>query len=207
MEQNAVTNALEQAPLKAQLDQLRQDNVSLRDQLGFMRGQAFRDQLTGLFSRRYLTDHLIQEIIDTSKDANVVLALCDIDDFKAINDIRGHQSGDIAIVCIADILDDLAGGRPVIRWGGEEMLVVFLSTPDHEALRTCEEMRAQIAAYRIDDGIGEVSCTVTFGIGTYDPSLTFDENFVRVDQALYRGKETGKNCCVFPHFGSAGQAS
>lgn len=203
----AAPELAEPTALAALVAQLRDDNNTLREELGFMRGQAFRDQLTGLFSRRYLTDHLIQEIIDTSKDANVVLALCDIDDFKAINDIRGHQSGDIAIVCIADMLDDLAGGHPVIRWGGEEMLVVFLSTPDHEALRTCEDIRAQIAAYRIDDGMGEVSCTVTFGMGTYDHRLTFDENFVRVDQALYRGKETGKNCCVFPHFGATGQTA
>ncbi len=83
--------------------------------------------------------------------------------------MRGHQSGDIAIVCIADILDDLAGNHPVIRWGGEELLVVLSSMPEHEALRLCNRMREEVAAYRIDDGAGEFSCTLTFGLSSFDP--------------------------------------
>lgn len=178
-------------------EQLRTDNADLKRQLGLMRGLAFRDQLTGLFSRHYLTDYLEQEIEQSAHDGNVVLALCDIDDFKLINDVRGHHAGDIAIVCIADILDDLVAGHPVIRWGGEELLIVFFSMSHNEALRLCDRMREEIASYRIDDGSGEFSCTLTFGLSTYDPNLTFSENFVCVDRALYHGKETGKNRCVF----------
>lgn len=181
----------------AEEERLREANVELKRQLDLMRGLAFRDQLTGLFSRHYLTDYLEQEIQEASREANTVLALCDIDDFKSINDVRGHQAGDIAIACIADILDDLAGGHPVIRWGGEELLVVLFASPDHEALRLCNRMREEVAAYRIDDGAGEFSCTLTFGLGSYDPALPFAENFARVDRALYHGKETGKNRCVF----------
>lgn len=171
-------------------------NATLKGELDALRGLAFRDQLTGLYSRRYLTDYLEQKIIEASQTAAVGLALCDIDDFKVINDARGHQSGDIAIVCIADILDDMAGGQPVVRWGGEELLLVLFSTPEDEALRICDAIRQQVAAYMIDDGFGEFSCTLTFGIGAYDPRLTFDENFARLDRALYRGKETGKNRCI-----------
>lgn len=132
-----------------------------------------------------------------SGEANIVLALCDIDDFKLINDVRGHQAGDIAIVCIADILDDLSGNHPVIRWGGEELLLVLFSTPDHEALRLCNQMREEVANYPISDDLGEFSCTLTFGLSAYDPELTFGENFASADRALYHGKETGKNRCVF----------
>ncbi|MDU1909359.1 MAG: GGDEF domain-containing protein, partial [Eggerthella sp.] len=145
----------------------------------------------------YLTDYLEQEIERMSGEANIVLALCDIDDFKLINDVRGHQAGDIAIVCIADILDDLSGNHPVIRWGGEELLLVLFSTPDHEALRLCNQMREEVANYPISDDLGEFSCTLTFGLSAYDPELTFGENFASADRALYHGKETGKNRCVF----------
>ncbi|MEI3230265.1 MAG: GGDEF domain-containing protein [Gordonibacter pamelaeae] len=138
-------------------------NAALKEQLDSS-GLAMRDQLTGLFSRHYLTDYLEEKIQEASREANTVLALCDIDDFKAINDVRGHQSGDIAIVCIADILDDLAGSQPVIRWGGEELLVVLFSSPDHEALRLCDRMREEVGSYRIDDGEGEFTCTLTFGL-------------------------------------------
>ena len=185
-------------------ERLRASNAELKQQLDVMRGLAFRDQLTGLYSRHYLTDYLEQEIQEASCERNTVLALCDIDDFKTINDSRGHQSGDIAIVCIADILDDLASGHPVIRWGGEELLIVLFSLPDHEALRLCNRMREEVAAYRIDDGAGEFSCTLTFGLASHDPALTFMENFARVDRALYRGKETGKNRCVFARPGFVG---
>ena len=174
-----------------EVERLRARNAALKEQLDSMRGLAMRDQLTGLFSRHYLTDYLEEKIQEASREANTVLALCDI------NDVRGHQSGDIAIVCIADILDDLAGSQPVIRWGGEELLVVLFSSPDHEALRLCDRMREEVGSYRIDDGEGEFTCTLTFGLSSYDPNLTFAENFARVDRALYHGKETGKNRCVF----------
>ena len=155
------------------------------------------NELKHLFSRHYLTDYLEQEIERMSGEANIVLALCDIDDFKLINDVRGHQAGDIAIVCIADILDDLSGNHPVIRWGGEELLLVLFSTPDHEALRLCNQMREEVASYPISDDLGDFSCTLTFGLSAYDPELTFGENFASADRALYHGKETGKNRCVF----------
>lgn len=184
-------------PSELEFLHLRAQNAMLKEQLDALRGLAFRDQLTGLFSRHYLTDYLEEKISESSREANTVLALCDVDDFKTINDVRGHQAGDIAIVCIADILDDLAGGHPVIRWGGEELLVVLFASPDHEALRLCNRMREEVASYRVDDGMGEFSCTLTFGLGSYDPNLTFAENFARVDRALYHGKETGKNRCVF----------
>ena len=189
--------AAEPADPHADNERLRAANAALKQQLDAMRGLAFRDQLTGLFSRHYLTDYLEQEIALTSREANVVLALCDIDDFKLINDVRGHQAGDIAIVCIADILDDLSGNHPVIRWGGEELLLVLFSTPDHEALRLCNQMREEVANYPISDDLGEFSCTLTFGLSAYDPELTFGENFASADRALYHGKETGKNRCVF----------
>ena len=70
-------------------ERLRADNAALKQQLDVMRALAFRDQLTGLFSRHYLTDYLEQEIERMSGEANIVLALCDIDDFKLINDVRG----------------------------------------------------------------------------------------------------------------------
>lgn len=184
-------------PECAEFLRLRAKNAELQEQLDAMRGLAFRDQLTGLFSRHYLTDYLEQKLSRTDEKSGIVLALCDIDDFKIINDMRGHQSGDIAIVCIADILDDLAGNHPVIRWGGEELLMVLSSISKSEALRLCNRMREEVAAYRIDDGEGEFSCTITFGLSPYDPDLTFAENFARVDRALYHGKELGKNRCTF----------
>ncbi|BAK43689.1 GGDEF domain-containing protein [Eggerthella sp. YY7918] len=180
----------------AQVEHLMRTNAALKAELATMRGLAFRDQLTGLYSRRYLTDFLVHEIIEASESGTVVLALCDIDDFKSINDLRGHRSGDIAIACIADILEDLAGGQPVIRWGGEELLITLFAFSDLEALRLCNDIRRQIEAYSINDGLGEYSCTVTFGIGTYDPKLTFEGNFLSIDRALYEGKETGKNRCI-----------
>lgn len=193
----------EQANALAQLHEenarLHKENAQLREELTALRGLAFRDQLTGLYSRRYLTEYLEREIEDRSAETSVVLALCDIDDFKNINDARGHRAGDITIVCIADILDDLAADQPVIRWGGEELLIVLFSMGVADALRLCEEIRTQVAAYRINDGYGEFSCTLTFGVGAFDPEFSFAENFARIDRALYRGKETGKNCCVLAH--------
>lgn len=74
---------------------------------------------------------------------------------------------------------------------------MLFSTPDHEALRLCNQMREEVASYPISDDLGDFSCTLTFGLSAYDPELTFGENFASADRALYHGKETGKNRCVF----------
>lgn len=191
-------NVTENAEQDAELALLRKANALLNKELGDMRGLAFRDQLTGLYSRRYLTDHLLAEIEEACREGSVALALCDIDDFKAVNDVRGHQAGDIAIACIADIIDDMAGGQPVLRWGGEELLLVLLGFSSDEAFRLCEAIRRAVSTYPIDDGAGTFTCRLTFGLCAYDGICTFDDNFARVDRALYHGKETGKNRCVFP---------
>lgn len=91
-----------------------------------MRALAFRDQLTGLFSRHYLTGYPGARDQTHEWRSEHRARLCDIDDFKLINDVRSQQAVDIAIVCIADILDDLSGNHPVIRWSGEELLLVLL---------------------------------------------------------------------------------
>ena len=133
-------------------------------------GARIRDQLTGLFSRHYLTDYLEQEIERMSGEANIVLSPCAISTTSSSSTTcAAHQAGDIAIVCIADILDDLSGNHPVIRWGGEELLLVLFSTPDHEALRLCNQMR-EAASYPISDDLGVFSCTLTFGLSAYDPN-------------------------------------
>ena len=74
---------------------------------------------------------------------------------------------------------------------------MLFSTPDHEALRLCNQMREEVASYPISDDLGDFSCMLTFGLSAYDPELTFGENFASADRALYHGKETGKNRCVF----------
>lgn len=190
------TRATQDESPAEQIERLRRENAALRRELSDMRGLALRDQLTGLYSRRYLTDYLQHEIAADDEGPTISLALCDIDDFKTINDRHGHRAGDIAIVCIADILDDLADGQPVIRWGGEELLIVLFGTDEPEALRLCESMRHQVERYRMNDGRTEFSCTLTFGVGAYDRRLTFAENFACIDRALYRGKDGGKNRSV-----------
>ena len=115
-------------------ERLRARNAELKRQLDDMRGLAMRDQLTGLFSRHYLTDYLEHEIARASRESNTVLALCDIDDFKTINDVRGHQAGDIAIACIADILDDLAGGQSTFMVEMSEVAEILRQATAHSLL-------------------------------------------------------------------------
>ena len=100
--------------LKQQKDELNRQNRELRSNMEKLNYMAFRDGLTGLYNRRYVVGDLVDDIKDHNREQTQnVLILADIDDFKKINDTYGHDAGDMALVCIANILEEAAAN---IRW-------------------------------------------------------------------------------------------
>ena len=171
---------------------------------------AFSDELTGLPSRRALTDALMR-----LPDVYTV-AMIDIDHFKKLNDEYGHAAGDQVLRLIGSTLTRTEGGGRPFRYGGEEFAVLFPGKPAEEALPYVEDLREAIEEstftlrghdrpkirpekpVRATGGRRTISITVSIGVAEPDEGGADPEDVIRAaDQALYRAKRTGRNrVCV-----------
>ena len=155
---------------------------------------VFRDELTSLYNRRFVVEKLAQDLMEEGREDALVMA--DVDNFKHINDTYGHSVGDMVLVGIANIMESICRRHKVIRWGGEEFLLVLMAVTKRGVLEICEEIRREISAFPFMCGDVDFSCTVTLGVEMYDKQKSFDENIVCADKALYLGKTSGKNRVV-----------
>jgi two-component system, cell cycle response regulator len=152
------------------------------------------DALTGLANRRTTAERLQQELLRAERTSGAVsVALCDVDHFKGVNDVYGHNVGDEVLRRVADTLGgyvrqvDVAG-----RWGGEEFLVVLPDASEAGGRVVAERLRAAIASMdSCPEGPPEV--TMSIGVATYRAGDSPDALVDRADTALYRAKERGRN--------------
>lgn len=151
------------------------------------------DVLTGLGNRR-LMQQKISEEIERIRRYDVTafsFVIADIDHFKQINDRHGHQVGDEVLKSIGKIVQESVRKMDVaIRWGGEEFAVMLANTSLGAAIEYCDRVRRAVEAAIFQQG---VKLTLSFGVGEYIKSETEFELFRRVDKALYRAKQNGRN--------------
>ncbi len=152
---------------------------------------ATYDSLTGLYNR-YMIEEFLTKEIEKSKRHNVPLSviMCDIDDFKKINDTYGHIEGDKVLKEVADIMNrNIRKSDAIGRWGGEEFIIVAPYTDKNGALRLAEKLRSIIE--RTD--INGKSVTISCGIAEFRFHEKKKDLIKRVDEALYIAKNRGKN--------------
>ena len=169
-------------------------NEQLKNSIQELTRIAHVDHLTNLYNRRYYMGHL-EETIKTSSDEMCVV-LCDIDDFKKINDVLGHEAGDNVLGEIAQFLSAIADDNTIVaRWGGEEFIFLF-KNKDAKTVKTyCENLCKSINKFPFEFNGKRFEVSVTIGIFQYDYSLTVDTNIAMADKSLYYGKSQGKNQC------------
>lgn len=154
-----------------------------------------RDSLTGLYNRHY-GEIWLRKVIDGAKERNSAfsVAIADIDFFKKFNDNYGHDCGDLVLRKVSNILKkNMKKQGCAARWGGEEFLLVFSDKGLEEALVEAEMISEKIRKLRISYGDKELGVTVTIGIIEGNPNRTMDELIKAADQALYEGKESGRD--------------
>ncbi|MBJ7518076.1 MAG: sensor domain-containing diguanylate cyclase [Solirubrobacteraceae bacterium] len=160
--------------------------------------QALTDELTGLANHRRLQELLTQGV-ERYHRSQVPLSfvLLDLDDFKAVNDSRGHQTGDIVLRAVADALRECcrADDEPA-RYGGEELGVVLQGVDFSQAIALAERVRAAVAALELVDTEGEkLSVTTSVGVASLGAEVPDGQALIAAaDQALYQAKRDGKNC-------------
>ena len=167
------------------LREVRKEEASLVDRLIeerlYLSDTIRIDPLTGLYNRR---------IMPKIREIGTVI-MCDIDNFKTINDTFGHDVGDIAIKTVGHtILDNIRVGDVACRYGGDEFLIVF-TTDIHEVIdkrmkKIAEDVKKALKLPFID-------ITLSVGIAFNEEKESLEELIKKADEALYSSKENGKN--------------
>lgn len=176
---------------------LAQQNQTLLQQSDELRRLSTVDPLTQCFNRFGI--HQIVTSLESHHQKHIShysLILVDIDNFKHINDRRGHDAGDRVLQLVSEIIQSRIRRSDYLgRWGGEEFIILLPDTRKEFALALAEKIRLVI-----HDTIFEIehplNVTASFGVGQQQNNEDFATAFKRVDTALYAAKNQGRNCCV-----------
>jgi diguanylate cyclase (GGDEF)-like protein len=152
---------------------------------------ADEDPLTGLLNRRALTRELERQLALGREGA---LLLLDLDNFKDINDLRGHPAGDRVMCTLANVLRNRLGAGHVLgRLGGDEFAVVLQDTDEAAAVRIADRLRNAVAAIPVTGGVGTTQITVSAGVARFGSGEGWQAVLANADLALYASKDAGRN--------------
>jgi len=153
---------------------------------------ALRDSMTGLLNRRQfynITEQTNPAHLPAQQQFSLLLV--DTDHFKNINDVFGHHKGDEVLISLSRMLEACSRKDDyVFRWGGEEFVILLPRTTLETALQIAETLRAAVAHITIP---GLPRFTVSIGVARHNQGESIDDLFKRVDDALYRAKNDGRN--------------
>ncbi len=171
-------------------------DAQVRSMIQKLRELSTLDPLTGLSNRRYFT-HIFHDECARSLRQNEAMTILflDIDHFKQVNDNHGHYYGDLALQAIGNCLKKHC--RPydtIVRWGGEEFVILLRATDEKTALHFAERIR-----YAVQNGFDPAlpfPLKISIGLAQYQENDALERLIDRADKALYHAKQTGRNKVV-----------
>lgn len=175
---------------------------ALRARISDLEQLAATDHLTGAWNRAHL-DRVIKSELARSLANRQPLSLImfDIDHFKKINDTFGHAVGDTVLRELVQLVHSrVRASDQLFRWGGEEFVVLLSSAGYRRAEIVAETLRQAVASHAFE-GAGVV--TVSLGVAEHDGDEDAATWFLRLDAALYEGKQSGRNCVVVARRGNS----
>ena len=165
--------------------------------LNLMKQSSITDQLTGLYNRRYLEETLEKIASSALREKSLIgVLMIDVDYFKQINDTLGHDAGDEVLKELANVLiNSVRDSDFVIRYGGEEFIVLLQNIKDQEAiLKVAEKIRQSFANTKIVVSGKTINRTISIGISIFpEDTKNIWEAIKYADLALYEAKNTGRN--------------
>jgi diguanylate cyclase (GGDEF)-like protein len=167
--------------------------AAVSDMIDDLRRERDLDLLTGILNRRGFQER-VSAHLRKHGPSRAALALCDIDNFKSINDTLGHDVGDDVLGEVGRMLRNASRKRDIVgRLGGEEFAVFLPDTDEQEAVDYAERLRIAIEqnSFAVPGGARQV--TASFGVGTLQPGDSWPSLYKRVDGRLYEAKRTGRN--------------
>lgn len=169
------------------LDKVYLENFKMKKQLEVA---MVTDALTGCYNRHKLEDMVKDGYFSEDLAKPLCIVMLDIDYFKNVNDSYGHESGDIVLQYLSRILNGAVRKTDkVIRWGGEEFLILLTQCELNRGVQIAERIRQSVE----DGNSGICSVTISVGIGKYDNETNYLDAISIVDKALYTAKDTGRN--------------
>jgi diguanylate cyclase len=157
--------------------------------------QARTDPLTGAMNRRAMEEAALRE---TARSIRFGYPLCmimiDIDNFKQLNDTRGHAAGDCALQALVDKTKSMLRVQDMLaRTGGEEFAILLPDTPASAGVFAAERIRIAVEAMEVPFESGPIQFTISAGVAQLDPARGFEGMMRLADEAMYEAKEHGRN--------------
>ncbi|MBC8210642.1 MAG: GGDEF domain-containing protein [Gammaproteobacteria bacterium] len=191
------TLQLENCPLQAYDCAWLHELASLRQQNQALELLVTTDTLTQLYNYRYFRDLLSREMDSTQRTGRTTcIIMIDLDHFKSVNDERGHEAGNQALILAANVFRQAVRSSDVVcRYGGEEFVVVLPQTTLHIAINVAERMRDYLQQSTVQYDDESFQLTASFGVGTYsgETPVTLESFVDSADQYLYQAKQQGRN--------------
>lgn len=159
---------------------------------------AITDALTHIMNRRGITVALLDSMAQAERyHTPLTVGMGDIDHFKRINDVHGHDAGDKALIEVATALsEELRMPDKVGRYGGEEFLILLPHTTLTQGKKIAERIRVAVSRRKIALDGDKTSLTLSFGLVQFHDGEDLEQLLTRVDRALYDAKESGRNRVV-----------
>ena len=161
-----------------------------------LKESTLRDPMTDLNNRRFLEGYIDTITANVRrKQTHVAILMLDLDHFKMVNDTYGHDAGDAVLKALANVIKfSVRASDIVIRYGGEEFMVVLQETSISHAFCVAEKIRSAVQAMQINHGGVVLQKTISIGIADFPGnSNTFWQAVKFADVALYHAKEAGRN--------------
>jgi diguanylate cyclase (GGDEF)-like protein len=163
--------------------------------------KSITDPLTKLFTRAYFEDYLSLQMrtmnaLPADSDQRVLsLIMVDIDYFKKVNDVHGHQAGDFILQIVSGVMRKVVRKTDIAcRYGGEEFLIILPATDVNGAMLAAEKLRAAVEAEKIEFDGKTINVTISSGIAQVKVGVeNYNETMGRADEALYDAKKSGRN--------------
>lgn len=172
--------------------------ADLHRELDRVSAQARHDGLTGALNRRGLDEALERELSSVRrKGGPLSVALLDIDEFKQLNDARGHETGDAALTHLADVVREIMRPQDTLaRYGGEEFVILLPDTPLEKGVEAMVRLQRELSARFFLAGEDKVFITFSAGVAQLAEGESGVDVIRRADQAMYLAKRAGKNRVV-----------
>lgn len=183
---------------KLMADKLRLTNQKLVNMMEELKFQSYKDPVTNCYNRKYFLEHVESwKMRQTRDNYKAFLYMIDIDDFKNINDTYGHSTGDYALITIAELIrNEILEDSAVIRWGGDEFLLMVFHINTASATEIGEKLRKLVNDYPFSFDGNRFSCSLTIGFTEFFSELKIEDQICLADKALYFGKQMGRNICI-----------
>ena len=169
----------------------------LREKVKQLAALVRTDELTGLFNYRYFSQALSLEMERTRRSGQpTCLIMCDLDHFKSINDVHGHEVGNAVLSHVSNLIRETTRRLDIpCRYGGEEFVLILPDTTLHQGVRFANRLRLIIENSSVKAGDLVLGIEASFGVDVYScgDQLTEKEFVDNVDGFLYIAKQEGRN--------------